>query len=182
MRARIVILIALGAGLALFLAFRPPPTKDAGPAPVDRTDENALMLYNYPLDCPTTDIEPEYELEISRDPSDGKNRLTFTLGEAHDFYVQSFKLEFWYKPDPDTTCETSPYCVEVPLDNYIKAGEFYEGCLDLNDAEVGLFGGNMGTADNWDGHVLDFAMTKWCTKNPELLRREEVEECLSPSE
>lgn len=181
MRARLMILIALGAGLALFYAFRPPPTKIVSTAPKDTTDDNALMLHIYDLECPTTSIEPEIELDVSVDPSDNQTRLSFRLSETHDFYVQSFMLEFWYKPDPDTTCEESPYCFVVPLDHYIKAGEVFEGCVGLNGAEVGIVGGDMGTSENWGGHVLDYAMTKWCTEDPELLRREETEECIASS-
>jgi hypothetical protein len=181
MGARLIILIVLGAGLAMFYALRPPAAENAGIKEQDPTGEAAeigkMLWRNDPPNCPKANIEPDLSLSWSVDPLDGKNRIYIELSESHEFYVQSFVLEFWYMPDAATECEDSPLCINVPLDVYIKAGEFYEGCADINDAELREIGGDMGNTDNWGGNIVDYSMTRACTENPPELLREDWDAC-----
>lgn len=185
MGARLIILIVLGAGLAVFYAARPPSQSGDGivvpPAETPETIKGKMLWHKDPPDCPAAGVEPDLNLSFSIDPADGKNRIYFELSESHGFYVQSFILQFWFMPTPDTECEDSPLCFELPLDRYIKAGETYVGCTDINDAELRKIGGDMGTTDNWGGHIIDFSMTRACTENPPELLREGWDRCGEPS-
>ena len=180
MGARLIVLIVLGAGLAVYYGTRTPVAPDAH-VKIQEFDsdkpEPGQMLWHYDLPGEQPAEPPDLELSLSIDPADGKNRIYFTISEAHDYYVESFVLEFWYLTDPDTEFHESPIQIEQPVDLYVKAGEVLEYCTDVVFAELDLIGGEMGTIDNWAGRITGRGSTRYRSANPPELRREEVSGC-----
>ncbi len=180
MGARLIVLIVLGAGLAVYYGTRTPVAPDAH-VKIQEFDsdkpEPGQMLWHYDLPGEQPAEPPDLELDISVDPADGKNRIYFTLSEANDYYVESFILEFWYLTDPDTEFEESPLRVVHYVDKYIKAGEVLEDCTDVVNEELKRVGGEMGTIDNWAGRISGRGRMRYRTANPPELRRENMPDC-----
>lgn len=182
MGARLIILILLGAGLAVYYALTPPAAPNAHVQEEqyeNLLDEPGLNLWNYDLPGTEPAEPPDLELTFSVDPTDGKNRIYFNLSEAHDYYVETFVIEFWYLSDPDMEFEDSPVQIELYVDKYIKAGEVLEDCLDVVDAELVDVEGQLGTTENWAGRLTGRGHTRARTTNPPELRREDVQGCTS---
>lgn len=179
MGARLILLIVFGAGLAVYYGLRSPVALDADFVAQEFTGgvEPNLMLWNYDLPGEQPAEPPDLELSLTVDPTDGKNRIYFTLSEANDYYVETFVLEFWYLTDPDTEFEESPIQIEHHLDKYIKAGEVLEDCTDVVAAELEHVGGEMGTIDNWAGRISGRGSMRYRTANPPELRRENTLGC-----
>ena len=178
MRTRLILLIVLGAGLAIYYATRTPVAPDAHVKVQEFAGEEPnRLLWNYDLPGEQPAEPPDLELSLSIDPADGKNRIYFTLSEANDYYVESFVLEFWYLTDPDTEFEESPIHFEHILDKYIKAGEVLEDCTDVVNEELKRVGGEMGTIDNWAGRITGRGSMRYRTANPAILRRENMSGC-----
>ncbi len=178
MGARLILLIVFGAGLAVYYGTRKPVAPDSHVKVQEIAGkEPNLMLWNYDLPGEQPAEPPDLELSLSVDPSDGKNRIYFTLSEANDYYVETFVLEFWYLTDPDTEFEESPIQIEHYLDKYIKAGEVLEDCTDVVAAELMRVGGEMGTIDNWAGRISGRGSMRYRTANPPELRRENTPGC-----
>lgn len=182
MGARLIILILFGALLAVYYAVRTPAAPNAHVQEEhfkSLIDEPGLLLWHY--DLPGTEpIEPpDLELTFRVDPNDGKNRIYFNLSEAHDYYVETFVLEFWYLSDPDMAFEDSPVQIEHYVDKYIKAGDVLEDYLDVADAELANVDGQLGTTENWAGRLTGRGPTRARTTNPPEPRREEVQDCTS---
>lgn len=178
MGARLIVLIVLGVGLAIYYGTRPPVDPGAHVKVQVLPDvEPNRLLWNYELPGEQPAEPPDLELSLSVDPADGKNRIYFTISEAHDYYVESFVLEFWYLTDPDTEFEESPIQIEHPLDMYVKAGEVLESCTDVVPVELERVGGEMGTIDNWAGRITGRGGTRYRSTNPSELRREELSGC-----
>ena len=181
MGARLIVLIVLGAGLAVYYGTRTPVAPGAH-VKVQEFEEGEIepnqMLWHYDLPGEQPAEPPDLELDFSVDPADGKNRIYFTISEAHDYYVESFVLEFWYLTDPDTEYEESPIQIEHYVDMYIKAGDVLEYCSDVVFAELDRAGVEMGTIDNWAGRITGRGSTRYRSAHPPELRRETVAGCI----
>jgi len=102
------------------------------------------------------------------DTSGGKNRLVFYIAETDGFYVETFYLRIWWHEageviDP----EDSPHSFQHFVNNYIKAGETFNYCIELTDPEIAAAGGNIGTGDNWSAEVEERLHVR--TEDPEPL-------------
>lgn len=182
MRARLIILVLLGAGLAVYYALRTPAAPNAHVQEErfeDLLDEPGLLLWHYDLPGTEPAEPPDLELTFRVDPSDGKQRIYFNLSEAHDYYVETFVLEFWYLSDPDMEFEDSPVQIEHYVDRYIKVGEVLEDCLDVADAELAKVDGQLGVTENWAGRLTGRGHTRARTTDPPEPRREDVPDCTS---
>ncbi|MCH8148399.1 MAG: hypothetical protein IH987_10455 [Planctomycetes bacterium] len=178
MGPRLILLILLGAGLALYYGTRTPAAPDIHvEVEILPSVEPNLLLWNYDLPGDQPVEPPDLELTLSVDPADGKQRIYFTLSEANDFYVETFILEFWYLTDADTEFEESPIQIEHYVDNYIKAGEVLESCLEVVDAELAEAGVDMGTIDNWAGRITGRGPMRYRTADPPDLKRENMPGC-----
>ena len=180
MGARLILLIVLGAGLAVYYGTRTPAAPGSHVKVQEiRRDiiEPNQLLWNYDLPGEQPAEPPDLELTLSVDPADGKHRIYYTLSEANDYYVETFVLEFWYLTDPDTEFEESPIQVSHYVDKYIKAGDVLEDCLDVVGAELSKVGGEMGTIDNWAGRLTGRGNVRYRAANPPELRREATPGC-----
>lgn len=180
MGPRLILLILLGAGLALYYGTRTPAAPDSHIAVEEIENEDSepnRLLWNYDLPGEQPVEPPDLELTLSVDPADGKQRIYFTLSEANDYYVETFVLEFWYLTDADTEFEESPIRIEHYVDKYIKSGEVLESCLEVVDAELDKAGVDMGTIDNWAGRITGGGSMRYRTANPPDLKRENMPDC-----
>lgn len=158
MKARLLILLVAAIGLAVFFATRSVPSlNDSSAADLrsmvpDEIKNAQVMLRDLPLpgeEPPDVDLS----IQVEVNPADAKNRLYYYITEAHDYYVEQFEITFYYKPTPDTVIEDSPLRVPALVDEYLKAGETFEGCIEVVPAELGNIGGEMGMSENWDAEL-----------------------------
>ena len=163
MKARIVILIVVAAGLGVYLLSQdrtpkvtevPPDRKVFG---LDEKEVSARQKPIWQYDAPGEEpSEPaEFSTRVWTDPTDGKNRIYYDITEAHGYYADTFDLEFWYKnSDEITGPENSPLVIPVHLNNYLKANDTLRGHIEVVWAELQQVGGDFGTDENWDAHVV----------------------------
>ncbi len=173
---RFVLMIAAASGLALHLATRTPKAEDYGPTrvagigerpdgPLDPT--RIQMIWQQDISGEEPEDEPEFSVRVTLDPTDGKNRVYYEITEANGFYVDSFKVDFWYKKNPDMLFEDSPLAKSVIINDYLKADETLEGCLEWVPAELREIYGDMGTSENWAAEVSFYHRAR--LENPETL-------------
>lgn len=178
MGPRLVILVVLAIGLAVFLALRASrPAQvveaedakavgDRSPEEREQLDWEQKQLSMLPLECNVPADPPELSIRWEVPPGD-KQAIRYYIDEAHGYYVETFDLEFFYKPTPDTTVDESPVVVPVYVDNYLKANETFHGCAFVVSAELKDIGGQMGTTENWGAEIVDYG--RYCATNPEKL-------------
>ena len=113
--------------------------------------------------------EAEFDVQVEVDTTGQKRRLYFYLTEAHGYYVETIDIDFYYKPTPDTEYEESPLVVPVHLDEYLKANEVGEGCIEVVHAELDDVSEEitMGTSENWEAVVVDYGRAR--AENPDPL-------------
>ncbi len=97
---------------------------------------------------------PELSIRVEVDRSSGKNTLCAYITEAHGYYVESFRIRFWYKggdeyPDP----ESSPLKVTHYANAYVKANDTLKECIQVVPAELNQIGGDIGTSEDWDAEI-----------------------------
>ena len=173
MSPRFLILIAVAGGLAVFIAARgpatPPDLTTGGPGgpgvPKGPDDPRKMPLWQFNLPGEEPAEEPDLAIEVDVDATGRKNRLYYTISESHDYYVETFYVDFYYKPTPDTDQFDSPFVMSEFINNYVKSGETLRGCLEVVPAEMQKFGGEMGTAENWGAEITHYGRAR--LKNPE---------------
>lgn len=175
MSARLVILIVLAAGLAVFFAVRASAPAEKEPVYKDpikpeeleriRLLQTELRFRALPGEEPVEPAELSIQWEV--DPSGRKNRIYYYITEEHGYYVETFNIDFYYKPTPDTTFEESPLIVPAHVNDYLKANDTFSGCLEVVDAELARVGGDMGTTENWGAEIADYDRAR--TRNPDPL-------------
>jgi len=156
MSARLLILVAVAAGLAVYFATRKPAapasvvieeTETMTPEQRAKLEELQKPLYQRDLKGETPPEEPRLSVRFEVDNSKGKNRLVFYISEENGYYVDTFDIDFWYKSTPDMTREQSPLSLKhTILNRYLPANETLKDCLELNDAEMNRINENMGSA------------------------------------
>ncbi len=167
--------------MAIFLAMRPaPPAQDMVaaeeptflPAEEGQSLEDIrvvqTMLTERELPGEEPAIPAEFNIQVEVDPSGEKNRLYYYIDELHGFYVETFRLELWYLPTPDTTQDESPLMVPALINDYIKANETYKGCLEVVPAELNDLAGDtgIGTDENWRGRVIYYDRARETNPDP----------------
>ncbi|RME37647.1 MAG: hypothetical protein D6788_09025 [Planctomycetota bacterium] len=178
MNIRLVILLVVAGGLAVYWAVRTPPspkTSAAGEDDVtflgDRSQEEIRLMQTplgkRPLPGVTPDVPPELSIRVEVDPSGKKNRLYYYITEAHGYYVEEFTIDFFYKPTPETTKEDSPLVVQQDVQNYVKANETFTGCMDFTWRDLRDVGGSMGTDENWGADIVRHG--RYREENPDPL-------------
>ena len=162
MTARLLILLALAAGLGVYFLLSdrsvevPDVPQEGIPfeEDLDVVRERQKMVWQQDIECVQEAPGPaEIAIQVWEDPADGKSRLYFALTEANGYYVDTINLTFWYKENENMVAEESSLVVRVPLNNFIKANEPLNDCIDVVWAELENVGGDMGTTENWGGRV-----------------------------
>lgn len=177
MKARLLILIAVAAGMAIYWAgvTASPPTQEEESVeawtPLSKIERERLeatqqLLQERELPGEEPSQDPEFSIEISVDPTDGKNRLYYTITEAHDFYVETFRLRFWYLTERKMVYEDSDLRVPVFLNDYLRAKDTLSGCIEIVPAELARVGGHIGTADDWAVEILSYGRARAVDPDP----------------
>ncbi len=177
MKARLLILIVIAGGLAVYFAVgknREPVVveedlPDEGPTAEELEDirlkQKTLEERRLPGQEPPA--RPEVAVTVEVDLASGKNRLFFNVSEAHGYYVETFRILVWYKRPGVTGPDDSPILFEHYVNDYVKANETLRTCAEVVPAELARVGGNMGTTDNWDARIILHGRAR--VKNPDPL-------------
>lgn len=175
MNPRLLILIVVAAGLAIFFAAVKGRSKpdtvilDSEMTPEQTEQQRDTQLTLDQRDLPGTEPpeDPDLVIQVEVDRSRGKNRLYFNISEAHGFYVEQFRVRFWSvragKEDP----EDSPLVLSHFFDRYLPAKETLRLCLEVVPAELSKIGGDIGETSQWRAEVESHG--RWRAKNPDPL-------------
>ena len=181
MNARLLILVAVAGGLAVYFAMKKPSAPkniveiDA-PNEAERAEreERQTPLGRRPLQGEKPPEPPRLSIRFEVDETNGKNRLVFYITEEHGYYVDTFDIDFWYKSTPDMTLRESPLPLNHKiLNRYLPANETLKDCMELNDAEIRRINMQMGTAENWDAEIKSVG-GHYFLKNPDPLPKLDV--------
>ena len=161
MNPRLVILIVIAAGMAIYFA-----AVKGGSKPVDgpldssmsaeekhRVEEASVTLGNRKLAGAEPSERPDLAAQVEVDRSMGKNRLYFTITEAHGFYVEQFQVRFWYVKAGVTGPENSPLAPLQFFDRYLPAKGTLRVCMEVVPAELSRVGGDIGDTSNWKAEI-----------------------------
>ena len=178
MKARLLILVVLAGGLAVFWA-----TRAAAPA-ADKPEANYLaspeggsieetkVLQTLLRDRPLAGEEPpepaELAIRVETDPTGEKNRLYYYITEAHGYYVETFRVNFYYRPTPDAELPDRPTFQEF-INDYLESNGTLSGCFEVVLPELlrSGAGGSMGTSENWVAQIIEYGRAR--AGNPEPL-------------
>lgn len=178
MNPRLLILFALAGGLAVFLAVKASSPKSAEVDDADFLQSvdgldgplnpiTQVLLWRRDLPGEEPPEEPELDIQVEVDQVSGKNRLNFWISESHGYYVETFRIRFWYKETPEMTLMESLYDFEHYLDKYVQANETFKDCIEVVPAELANVGGGMGSSENWGAVIQHHG--RWRAKNPDPL-------------
>lgn len=178
MSARLLILIVLAGGLAVYFAVG----KNTAPTVIEPTtdDDDGMTkeelaqkrieqteLCRRPLPGKEPAEPPNLAVTVEVDQTSGKNRLFFNVSESHGYYVETFRIQVWYKREGVTGPENSPLRWTLYVDNYLKANETFRTCAEVVPAELSLVGGDIGSTRNWDAKIVWHCRAR--EKNPDPL-------------
>lgn len=174
MKPRLIILVVAAAALTLYMA-----TRTAAPPPNEADDDTALkgdelanirllqtLLELRPLEGQEPPEMADLSIQVEVDPTGEKNRLYYYITEAHGYYVETFKITFYFKPDPDTPIEDSPLRVSTYLDDYLKAKDTLRSCTEIVPGELGRVGGVMGTSEQWGAEITEYGRARMHNPDP----------------
>jgi hypothetical protein len=163
MGVRLLILVALAGGLAVYFAFakKPAPaaepeqdtlimTASGGVGETETVREIQKLVTEQDIGGEEPEVEPEFDLKVEVDTSSGKNRLYFTISEKHGYYVDEFQLVAYWVEEGVTGPEDSPLSVPIHLNLYKKANETLRTCVEIVPAELANIGGDIGTTKDWE--------------------------------
>ncbi len=177
MNARLLILIVVAGALAVGLALRPMKPEKAGQTkpgyqvPGNRTIEairqgkQSLKKRNLPGETPPE--APIFHIDVEVDRSNGKNRLVYYLTEEHGYYVQWFRINFWYTDGTIESADESPLVVPQAIERYLKANDTLTYCLEVVHPELEKIGGDIGTSENWEATIVSYG--RYRAQNPDPL-------------
>lgn len=174
MSPRFWILIVVAAGLVVYVAMRAPvPAKeemtfDDGISEEERARIREVQSLLQDRDLPGEEpVEPaDLSVRVEVETASGKNRLYYYITEAHGYYVETFDIEFHYKPTPDATAFDSPLVWNQFVNDYVKANETLVGCLEVVPAELDKVGGDIGTSENWGASIPSYGRARLQNPDP----------------
>lgn len=155
MNPRLLILIVIAAGMAVYFAAVKGGAKPAEVPIIAMDGESGEKRTLDKFDLPGSEPAetPELSVQVELDRSKGKNRLYFTLSEAHGFYVEQFQVHFWYVkpgvPEPEKPLVSATNF----FDRYLPAKGTLRVCLEVVPAELRDVDGDMGESSNWKAEV-----------------------------
>ncbi len=155
MKPRLLLLVAIAAGLAIYFA----SAKSRNPSlildePIEDVENEGdlsilesrkLTLDELPLPGRAPAEPADIAVRVEVDRSRGKNRLYFTLSERHGYYVEQFRIAFWWKK--------GGLDKEQFFDRYLLANETLRLCLEVVPAELDMIGGDIGSTSDWDTEI-----------------------------
>ena len=179
MNPRLLILIVLAGGLAIFFATRASApesddgvlqTADAGESNEERLDrerrdELAIEVHKRFLPGSDPEVPPVFDVRVEVDPTGEKNRLFLYITEEHGYYVETITIVFRYFDSPDLDWEDGTYVASSYLLDILKANETLKACADITSNELDGIGGAMGDTSNWRAQVTKHGRAR--DKNPE---------------
>ncbi len=183
MKARLLILVVLAGGLAVWAATRPPTVIDGGDdgptimtsdgstqkVASDDINEAQKMLWEreLPGEEPAEEVNLSMDLEI--ETSNGKNRMVFYITEAHGFYVEDFDINFWYTGgDENMDPRDSPLSVKHRAANrYLEANGTLKECIELVPGELRHIDYDIGETEDWNAEIVKHGRAR--AKNPDPL-------------
>lgn len=168
MNPRLLILLALAGGMAVFLATRAaaPPVEDTTVSSGMTAEEekrirgNQELLSAFDLPGEEPSIDPEFDIQVEVDPTGKKNRIFFYVTEAHGYYVETFDIEFYFMKDAESSCDDAPQIASMHLQDYLEANGTLRGCVDVTNNELNRVGGAMAATENWCAAVVDYGRAR----------------------
>jgi hypothetical protein len=168
MGARLVILVLIAGGLAVYFAVRP----KASPQVIEVDDPSVggvagpiKTVAEQPIDGREPPEKPDIQVKVEVDTALGRNRLIFTISEAHGYYVDTIDLLAWRKGEVSGP-ENSPLRVTYHMNNYLKANETQRACVDIVPAELSKVGGDIGKTEDWEVQVIRYGRAREKNPNP----------------
>ena len=163
MSTRLIILLVVVVGLAVFFAVRPrvpegaeaTPDRDTSPEEQARLEllKTPLGKRELPGDEPPEPADISVIVEV--DPTETKNRLYLYFTEAHGYYVEELAVEVYHRTRNDTTGEENlAYFLRHPFNIYIEANKTLRHCIELVPGELERIGGDIGTSEDWIAEVV----------------------------
>lgn len=177
MNVRLIILVVVAGGMAVFLATnrskQPATMAIDAPAEADVVSQEVRDKSKVPSEIPLPGSEPDdppvvpddFAVTVEVDTSKGKNRLYFNITEKHGYYVETFRLTAWFKRPGVEEPEDSPLQVPVYLPEYLKANETLRTCIEVVPAELRRVGGSIGKSEDWEARIDYYHRAR--EKNPE---------------
>lgn len=173
MSPRLIILILLAGGMAVYLATRstapaeePLARLGAEGIPIGETDESMVVLSKRPLEGEEPSEPAEFDVRVEVDPTGLKNRLFFYITEKHGYYVEEIELTLWHVAEPGLEFEDTDLRVPHFINDFIRANATFVGCVDVVPAELVRVGGDIGTDENWAAHVESWGRARLEDPNP----------------
>lgn len=180
MGARLLILVIVAGGLAVYFAVQPAKQAAGG----DSEGEDILVLHGegqadvdvvkatvaeQPIGGTEPSVEPEFIIQLEVDRTGGRSRLVVNLSEKHGFYADTFDIEVWRKGPNVTGPMDSPHSFIIHINNFLRANSTFRTCADVMPSELDRFGGDIGTPADWDFQLLRFGRVR--EKDPDPLPR-----------
>ncbi len=184
MSARLIILVVVAAGMAVWLATKPATVKSTESVPGEDVislsnargdDINTIRLTQTPLwkrelagEEPPD--KPDVSITHEVDTSTGKNRIYLYLTEAHGYYVESFDIDLWYTggeeiDEPDD----ADLSFNFKCNNFIPANGTLETCVEVVPAELAKIGDDIGTTKDWAVRVKTPSYSRARVNSPDPL-------------
>lgn len=173
MKPRLIILVVGAAALAIYFGTRTvTPVKEVediasvSPSELARLRVLQTLLELRPLGGSEPAEEPDLSIQVEVDPTDEKHRLYYYITEAHGYYVETFDISFYYKPDADTPIEDSRPIVTTYVNGFLKANDTLKGCIDIVPGEFALIGRDMGTSQQWEAEIDSYGRARMQNPDP----------------
>lgn len=179
MNPRLMILILIAAGMAIYFA----AVKGGATAPdtielEDTDDPTPFQGTLDSLELPGSEPPeaPNLSVSVEVDRSQGKNRLFFTIQESHGYYVEQFRIRFWYVEGGKSDTAPSPLDSTQFFDQYLPAKGTLRICMEVVPAELTNIGGDIGDTKNWRAQIVYHGRAR--AKNPDPLPpRTDIVDC-----
>lgn len=167
MSPRLIILVFLAGGMAVYLA-----TRTAAPAQEtlvgieaegierDETEKAKVRIGDRPLGGEEPPEQAEFDVRVEVDPSGEKSRLFFYITEKHGYYVEEPYLTLWHVAKPGLGLDDTDLEVRHIVSDVMRANETFKGCVDITPTELLNVGGDIGTDQNWAAHVEEWGRTR----------------------
>lgn len=175
MKPRLIILLVLALGLAIWFATKSndnKPGASAPPAPEELTTDATAEARKVELaEIPLPGNEPsepaQFSVKMEVDQSSGKNRLVFYITEKHGYFVETMNLRLWYTPTgKDIDTKESPLVLTHYINDYMQAKQTFKGHLEVVPAELAQVGGKIGASENWRGEITKYHRAREADPNP----------------
>lgn len=157
MPTRLILLVAMAGGLAVYFAVRSAPDTVAKVQIRGKDKVDPPPIWQRPLEGEEPPDRCEFDVTVEVDTTTGQNLLYFNITEVHGYYAESLKLRFWYSEQgkyPNE--EDSPLSRGYYFDRYVPANGVLRTCFALVNAELAHIGGSIGSTGDWSASIEDY--------------------------